>query len=241
MKFIKLLLLGAKIFLKKFEYKFIKTGRIKVIRQDIPYFSQFASEELVEDFISGKKSVYIDPNWKCSGARTKSEYARWAWNGCGMACLQMILFKKLNKKIPLVTLGDGCMSYGGYRTNIEAQTKGDLKNYFAGLFYEEFLHFIEKEFKLKGKIVSPLITEEIIDSLKERSFVIASVNPNIRDVENKSPSSSGHLVLIIGYDLNKKILYFHNPSGYFGKSQKNIKISFQDFECFFRNRGIVVL
>src|SRR3990167_6800417 len=48
--------------------------------------------------------------------------------------------------------------------------------------------------------------------------------------------NGGHLVLITGFDDHKKTLFFHNPSGFFGKSQENCEISEKDFKKFFASR-----
>ncbi len=133
-----------------------------------PYFSQFASKELVEDFILGRKKVENDPNWKKSGAKSEEEYEIWAWNGCGMACLQMIL----KKYVPLVVLAKKSLGYGGYTINKKAQKEKDFRNYYDGLFYEPFVKFIKKEFDLKGKVVSPMILKEIIYAIEHKNLLL---------------------------------------------------------------------
>jgi hypothetical protein len=39
----------------------------------------------------GTGALLDDPLWQQSGAQTVEEYAQWATNLCGMACLKMIL------------------------------------------------------------------------------------------------------------------------------------------------------
>ncbi|HSW96862.1 MAG TPA: C39 family peptidase [Candidatus Saccharimonadales bacterium] len=206
----------------------------------IPYYSQFTSRKLVSDFLTKTKAVQEDPHWRESGAKTKEEYEIWAWNGCGMVCLQMILSQKFHKKIPFVTLGRTCEAYGGYSINKKAKEKHDYKNYYDGLFYNPFLTFIQKEYNLKAKILSPMIHKEIIKALDTNNFVVASVHPAIRNPASIPNDNRGHLILIVGYDMNKNNFYLHNPSGLYNTSQEFAEISFKDFTKFFAGRGIVI-
>ncbi|MFZ1250289.1 MAG: hypothetical protein WAR37_02480 [Candidatus Microsaccharimonas sp.] len=50
----------------------------------------------------------------------------------------------------------------------------------------------------------------------------------------------GHLVLVLGYDLDKRLLYLYNPSGFETYTQEYASISFKDFKKFFGGRGIVI-
>lgn len=135
--FIQFIILG-----KKLRYLSIRPQFNKFIHQNVPYYSQWESKELVDDFIAGKLKVDNDPKWKESGAKNKLEYLNWSWNGCGIACFQMIQTYLTGKKIPLVKLGKGIMRYGGYRLNKKAFDKGDFSNSLPGLYYKPFLKFI---------------------------------------------------------------------------------------------------
>lgn len=172
-----------------------------------------------------------DPNWKLSGAKSKEEYVSWSWNGCGMACLKMVLAHKQHKTVPLVRLGKKCAKYGGYVMPLEES---------SGLLYAPFSNFVLQEFGLKAKVVAPMVRQEIINELTNGNYVIASVNSSIRHPASHPKTRGGHLVLVLGYDLNKKELYFHNPSGDTHKTQEYAAIGFGDFKKFFGNRGIII-
>lgn len=189
---------------KKTGYIFYKPS-INSILIDIPYFKQ------------------ID-----TGSKTKSLQQLWSKNGCGMACLKMILVHELNKNIPIFKLGEKCIDYGGFIENPKNPDRLD------GLFYKPFLNFIEKEFNLVGKIISPMVLEEIMENLITKNYVIASVNPQIRNPQSHPAKigSGGHLVLITGFDFNKKVFYIHNPSGDTKFTKPNTQISFLDFSKF---------
>ena len=125
------------------------------------------------------------------------------------------------------------MKYGGYKP---FSKENDLQ----GLFYAPFVTFIQKEFGLKGQVVSLLSSEDIVSALDRGNLVIVSVNPLIRNTDLKPPAKGGHLVLVIGYDIKKSTLTYHNPSGDTRTSQEAVQISFKDFKRFFAYRGIIV-
>lgn len=238
MQFIKKLLFQALLSAKKCLH-FFKAPQTKYVKIPVPYRAQFASPELIQSFISGERSVFDDKNWRKSGARTKHEYAIWAWNGCGMSCLQMILEHK-GQNFSHAELGCMCLTYGGYVKNETAAANKDYKNYYEGLFYAPFVACIRQEFALHAQVVSPMTITEILRALEKEQLVTASVHPDIRVPDAVPTGMRGHLVLVVGYDLDKKLLFLHNPSGYYNSSQEFAEVSFSQFEKFFTHRGIVI-
>ncbi|MDO8461012.1 MAG: C39 family peptidase [bacterium] len=201
------------------------------IHERVPYFSQWESRELVGKIIRKEDSAKADPLWKNSGAETPEEYELWSWNGCGMACLKMILARHVGKEFNLVGLGRLCMQYGGYK-----QSRDTLN----GLYYKPFVDFIGKEFNLVGRVASPLSLGEAIDEVNKKNYVIASVSHEIRRPAASPTQRGGHLILILGFDANQKTLFIHNPSGDTKESQEYARVSFMDFEKFFAHRGIII-
>lgn len=230
----------AKSYLKKirlfFPTLYYSLGVDKLPRRfchsSVPYFSQWESRELNKHILEGKFKAEDDPHWWSSGATTKTEYAAWSWSGCGMACLKMILAHRQDTILPLVTLGKRCLAYGGYDLPLETS---------AGLKYAPFVAFITKEFNLKANAVSSLSLPQIITELAKGRYVMASVHPSIRNPKSPEPrQKGGHLVLVLGYDLEKHVLVLHNPSGDSAESQEYAHISFRDFKKFFHYQGIVI-
>lgn len=148
-----------------------------------------------------------------------------------MACLKMILKSKFGKTPSLITLGKKCLEYGGY-----VPTPSELK----GLYYEPFIRFIHQEFRLNGKTIKHLSLNGILKALEKQQFVITSVSPQIRNPKSMPSKRGGHLVLLLGYDHLKKLLFFHNPSGNTHKTQQYAEITYTDFARFFAGRGIVI-
>ena len=143
----------------------------------------------------------------------------------------MILADRRQKAIPLVTLAKASLNYGCYKL--------PLKDH-RGLYYQPFAKFAEKEFDLKVTVSAALTLAEIMATLSNDGYVIASVSPKIRDLTSHPKNKTGHLILIIGYDKDQEMLYYHNPSGDTKKSQEGVEISFKDFKRYFGNRGILV-
>ncbi|KKT29915.1 MAG: hypothetical protein UW16_C0021G0003 [Microgenomates group bacterium GW2011_GWC1_44_10] len=202
------------------------------VLHEIPYFSQWETKELANDFLNRKITAKDDPKWMDSGADSPEEYEDWSWNICGMACLKMILVKKFGGNYRTVELAKKCESYGGYR---------QYENKIDGLFYHPFCRFLSSEFKIKTKVYRFFLTLEGIkrEVKKERHFIV-SVNPAIKCAKNTPKYKGGHLVLITGFDEEKRTLILHNPSGLYGESQENYEISEKDFKKFFAGRGILV-
>lgn len=201
------------------------------LHRNVPYFSQWESKDLVKDIIARTVSAQDDPLWRKSGAKTKREYELWSWNGCGMACLKMILAFILKKEIPLVKLGTVCQKYGGYLPK---------NNGLKGLFYKPFLTCVKREFGLNATIIAPMVVSDIIQELEKGNFVIASVHPDIRTHTAKPSQKGGHLVLMLGYDMEQQSFSLHNPSGTTSKTQEYFKIPFTTFCNFFAYRGIAI-
>ena len=201
------------------------------IISDVPYYSQWESSELVGKIIKSEISAQDDPLWKKSGAKTPQEYEYWAKNLCGMACLKMILKREFAKNIPIIKLGKKCAKYGGYIENEDT---------IDGLYYAHFKKFIADEFGLKGKIFTPLSINNIIEEISSGHYVIASVNQKIRNPKSRPTSKGGHLILMLGFDLDHEYLFFHDPSGDQKNNQSYAKISFERFGNFFAERGVSI-
>jgi hypothetical protein len=196
----------------------------------IPYYSQWESPALAEQILAKTLAAQADPQWRRSGATTADEYAEWSWNGCGMACLKMILADQ-GIQVPLVTLAKQCLSYGGYQKPLASS---------PGLFYKPFCQFVKTMYHLEAAAISALTTAQILHHIAQHHYVIASVNYEIRNPQSTPTKKGGHLVLITGYNKEKQSLSFHNPSGTKTSTQMHAEITFKDFEKFFAHKGIVV-
>ncbi|MBB3590813.1 hypothetical protein FHX08_001157 [Rhizobium sp. BK529] len=198
---------------------------------DVPYFSQWETPEMTLPVLAeGAIALHRDVNWKNSGAETVEEYARWAVNICGMACLKMILAAR-GEAHPIISLARACTSYGGYVVN---EADASIK----GLIYAPFVTFVRERFGLAADVRTGLSTEAIPGILATHRFFMASVSSAIRWPEREPSGKGGHLVLVTAAD--EESVRFHNPSGHERATQADVILPLATFDRFFANRGIAV-
>jgi hypothetical protein len=197
----------------------------------VPYFSQWETPAMTIPVLAeGSAALLDDPSWRNSGAETVEEYARWAVNLCGMACLKMILAAR-GELHPILFLARTCTEYGGYVVN---EADASIK----GLIYAPFVRFVTERFNLNAETVTNLGTAAIPELLSRRQFFMASVHHSIRWPEREPPSKGGHLVLVTA--ASSETIRFHNPSGHDQDSQADVTLPLAVFDRFFANRGIAV-
>jgi hypothetical protein len=197
----------------------------------VPYYSQWESPDMTLAVLAeGSSALLRDPLWQQSGAATREDYARWAVNVCGMACLKMILAAR-GEIHPILALAQACTDFGGYVVN---ETDASIK----GLIYAPFVRFVTERFGLTAETMTNVETAALPDILARDRFFIASVNSGIRWPERTPPSKGGHLVLVT--EASGDTVRFHNPSGHDRQSQADATLPLSVFDAFFANRGIAV-
>jgi hypothetical protein len=200
------------------------------LSETVPFFSQWETPDMTMEVLAEGAEVALrrDPLWQNSGAETPDEYAVWAANICGMACLKMILATR-GEIVPTIELARRCTSYGGYVVN-----EGSIK----GLIYAPFVSFVRETFGLRAEVITNVATSDIPAILARSRFFIASVSSWIRWPEREPPAKGGHLVLVTA--ASDQGFRFHNPSGHTSATQENAVLAPVDFDRFFANRGIAV-
>ncbi|MGE6258404.1 C39 family peptidase [Heyndrickxia sporothermodurans] len=198
----------------------------------VPYFAQWESRGLVQDFITGKLNPSDDPLWHLSGATSREEYAQWSSHICGMACLKMILAQWRNQIIPTIELMKACREYGGYIVDDDQNIKG--------LYYRPFVSFVKEKFGLEAEVKEHTTVEDVSNFLKQGHVFIASVHPSIRTPEKMPPKKGGHLIYVFDRNDRSNELIFHNPSGNITSSQENVHLSKEVFSHFYAQRGILI-
>ncbi|MBX5085629.1 hypothetical protein HJB56_23110 [Rhizobium lentis] len=200
-------------------------------KSGVPYFSQWETPGMTLPVLAkGSQALLGDPLWHRSGAGTIEEYALWAVNVCGMACLKMILAAR-GEILPTLELARACTSYGGYVVN-------EIDDSIKGLIYAPFVRFVSERFGLRAETMTGVDASAIPELLSKRRFFIASVNSGIRWPEREPPSKGGHLVLVTS--ASTESIRFHNPSGHDEASQADVTLPLSVFDRFFANRGISV-
>ena len=200
-------------------------------RSEVPFFSQWETPDMTLPLLpEGPAALHRDPLWRNSGAETVEDYARWAVNVCGMACLKMILAAR-GEIHPTLDLARACTSYGGY---VVDAANGSIK----GLIYAPFVTFVGERFGLAAETMTKIDVTTIPDILSKWRFFIASVHPSIRWPDREPPAKGGHLVLVTA--AAPDAIRFHNPSGHERKSQADVVLPLAAFDRFFANRGVAI-
>jgi hypothetical protein len=203
-----------------------------VVRHEVPYFSQWETPDMTLAVVAegAQAALLKDPLWASSGARNVEDYARWAGNLCGMACLKMVLAARTGRTVPIMDLAMGCKDYGGYVEEADGKIKG--------LIYAPFVPFVKDRFGLNAKVVTGISVADIGQILTQSEFFIASVHHSIRWSNTEPPSKGGHLVLVMA--VNAGAIRFHNPSGHEDATRENVELPLEIFERFFAGRGIAI-
>lgn len=197
----------------------------------VPYFSQWETPDMTLAVVAeGEAALLNDPKWAQSGADTVEEYAHWAANLCGMACLKMILASR-GALHPIMALARAATDYGGYVVSADGAS-------IKGLIYAPFVRMVSERFGLKAEVVTGIEAAQLPVLLGRFPFFLASVHHSIRWPDREPPSKGGHLVLVTA--ATPDAVRFHNPSGHQRDTQADVVLPLADFHRFFANRGIAV-
>ena len=199
-------------------------ARLAAISEPPPYFAQWASAELVPEFLDGRPNA-TDPLWAESGAVDLAEYARWAHHLCGMACLKMAMGAR-GETHSIHALRREVQALGGYID----QGGDDIR----GLIYAGAVQWLNA----RG-IAARIVLDEPRPELPPGALYIASVHPRIRTPELDPPHKGGHLVLVFGTDGEGR-LRFHNPSGHSDTTRRDVRMHPEVFSRFHADRGIFI-
>ena len=202
------------------------------VSHDIFYVCQFAKPEHAELSLKKELSPIDDSHWAETGATSPKRYADWAFTMCGMASTAMALSHFHNKNIKPASLAEDALLSGVYTEN---------EKELSAMKYREFAKWVKK-YNLHADVYTKLSIKGIQYALSKGKLVIISVNPNIRGYNTASvDQKGGHLVLVTGYNLDRKTKSINNPSGFVSNNtQINHELSEKQFLSYYAGRGIVL-
>lgn len=211
--------------------------------QNIPYYSQWESAQLVNQFLKYQELPRNDPQWKNSGANSPLEYEFWSYHLCGIACFKMIVKKIFNINIKTIVTAKESVSFGCYKPqNIPLTNKYSTHpSHIDGLYYKPFSKYIRKKWNLHAEVHSHLSLKHIKHMISSNKHLIISVDPRIREGKTiPNPQPGGHLVVVTGYNDNLEQISIHNPSGYYPHTQTNHQVDYEIFNQLCAFRGISI-
>ncbi len=205
---------------------------------EVPYYSQFASPDRINDYIHHGYDGASDPNWRTFGAESPDDYAFWSHRVCALACIKMAAEAFHPQVRPtLWELVQKGLAVKGYTVRDEHGNWLD-----EGWYYHAQAH-LAKQYGLQAagrSYISPLrICQDILD----RALVGASVTPEIGEREISGKRYGGHMVLVYGFrwkDRRPTHYLLHNPSGRFTELQAGAAIDAVRFNRCFAHRAIML-
>ncbi|MFI6687260.1 C39 family peptidase [Streptomyces sp. NPDC050485] len=195
----------------------------------VPYHSQWASPELVPAIVTGTLSAAEDPRWPEYGAASATEYAWWARQLCGVACLRMALEHWRGSAPTAMALAADCVEAGAY------VRRGDRLD---GLIYAPFASYVRTRWGLEAQSRPDLPIAAIPELIGSGRLLMLSVDPGVRELGPDPRRRGGHLVLAVG--TTEEAVVLHNPSGFPGGSQEFARVPWHELGRFYAGRGVVL-
>lgn len=209
------------------------------VADTVHYQPQFASPSLIKKILENKFEAKHDPLWHTFGFTRIEDYVYWSWRACGVACLMMAIRSlSLDKNMPSMSelILEG-LKVNAYLIKESNGTKSEIGWTYAGLIQ------LGKEYGLNGCIERNLEIHEIVHHLKQKHFVIASVDPFAIRGESLKKMDGGHLIFIYGLQYTGDTvsgLLFHNPSGKGTRQQQNVVIKTEKYISVSAKRGLAL-
>lgn len=203
----------------------------------VHYFSQWESRELNQKIELRSLMSEQDPLWRKSGAIDKTEYKRWSWNICAIACLRMVSsnFAMLANPLKPIEFAKQALQFGAYKEDPKI-------NKIEGIFWENFRQFLKSKYDIDSQIEKFLPLYKIKRLLKKEYVVLLSVSPFIHR-QKKHRQKSGHVVLAHGFkEKQGEILglFIKDPGGWIENDTQERFISLAELYRHYSGRGFVI-
>jgi Peptidase_C39 like family len=204
----------------------------------IPYACQFASPELVWDFVTHTRDLATDPRWAEYGAPSHAEYAHWAMRACGVVCIKMAVegLTGIAPRPVMDWVREG-LAVDGYLTEMRRERPVEIGWKHAALADLARAH------GCRAETASGLTLDDIGGHIHAGRVVIASVTSELGE-DAPITRQTGHLIVVYGLSLDDagrfEAVIAHNPSGRRPEMQAGATIPVERFNAGFSSRGIIV-
>jgi hypothetical protein len=204
----------------------------------IPYTCQFASPDLVWEFVSQQRDLATDPRWAEYGAETPQDYAHWALRSCGVVCIKMAVEGLMDiPPRPVMDWVREGLALNGYLAEIRRERPVEIGWKHAALAELARAH------GCRAELVSGLEPSDLADHVRAERLVIASVTSELGE-DAPITRHNGHLVVVTGVNLDEQgrveSITAHNPSGRRPAMQAGAILPAGRFAAGFSGRGIVI-
>jgi hypothetical protein len=213
-----------------------------LVSRTIPYTCQFASPELVQDFVQGQRPIETDPRWAEYGAATPDEYAHWALRACGVVAVKMAVEGLLNRPArPVMDWIQAGLELDGYLTELRPdRPDGPVEKGWR----HTALARLAENCGLEAWLAARLAPDDLARHIQSECVVIASVSSELGEEQGPITRSTGHLVVVYGVALDEQgrmdAAILHNPSGCTPSLRQGARIPRSRFEPGFSGRGIII-
>jgi len=205
---------------------------------DVPYYAQFASPELIDDYIHRHYDGTQDPQWRLFGANDPAEYAFWAPRVCALACLKMAVGAfYLGRQLSLWQLVKEGLEANGYTVRDPRGNWVDL-----GWHYPALVHLAAR-YGLQAVGRGYVSSSAVCQYIHEGWLVAATVTPELGERQPVGKRYGGHVVLVYGFAWKNggpARYILHNPSGRFPELQAGASIPADHFKASFAHRLIAL-
>jgi len=157
-------------------------------------------------------------------------------NWCGLCCVRMIALSCSLNPPRLQQMHETAFhDYQVFRLQDDR---------LVGAYHKELADYIRGEFSLDAEASRNLSVSDVASLVIENNFVIASVTPEIRELESTNPKSkNGHFVLIFGVCNmeGKTVFIIHNSAGFTQtNTQVNVHVTEDRFQACFSGNAIII-
>jgi hypothetical protein len=213
---------------------FTPSGRQLRAEYSIPYYSQFASPELVSEIVNHRLSARDDPRWREFGAETAEQYEYWSWKACGIASFKMAVEALGVERRPMMAWIRAGIAAGGF-----IHENGFDRSRPSGWVHRS-LADLARAHGLAAGCAAPVGLDYLFRCIESRLLAVASVSYELGTLGDIT-RDRGHLILIHGCALadgEVEALLVNNPSGREPQLRRDCWIPAERFAAAFSGRII---
>jgi len=207
----------------------------------VPYTCQFATPDLVADFLFDGCPLQTDPNWAASGANSPDEYAHWAMRSCGVVAVKMVVEGLGGPVRSVMDWVQAGLALDGYLTQLREERPVEVG------WKHSVLAGLAQAYGLHAELLADVDLAAVAELIRADRCFLASVSSEVGEgTEADTPITrrNGHIVVVHGlvYDDDAALthLLLHNSSGRTPALRADARLPVARFAQAFSGRGIAI-